>query len=107
MCFSLVGSASWWLAERAMQPIHQSYQQMQQFTSNAAHELRTPLAAVQATVESALRLTQLSEPVVRDILTALNRQNQRLVRVEGSYYAPPLSVRSRRAHFCASGSRFN
>jgi len=30
----------------AMQPIRDSYEQLQRFTSNASHELRTPLAAV-------------------------------------------------------------
>ena len=38
----LVAGTSCWLSELAIQPIYQSYQQMQQFTADAAHELRTP-----------------------------------------------------------------
>ncbi|MGM3308488.1 two-component system sensor histidine kinase RppB [Anabaena sp. WFMT] len=74
----LVGVASWWLAGLAMQPIYQSYRQIQQFTADAAHELRTPLAATQATVESALFMPQLDEIEARDILQTIQRQNQRL-----------------------------
>ena len=74
----LVGVTSWWLAGLAMQPIYRSYRQIQQFTADAAHELRTPLAATQATVESALMMSQLDEIEARDILQTLHRQNQRL-----------------------------
>lgn len=79
LAMGLVAVASWWLAGLAMQPIYQSYRQIQQFTADAAHELRTPLAATQATVESALLMPSLDEAEARDILQTLQRQNLRLI----------------------------
>ena len=75
---ALVMAASWRLAALAMRPIYQSYYQIQQFTADAAHELRTPLAAIRATVESALRLQSISEEEAQETLTVINRQSQRL-----------------------------
>ncbi|HYW19295.1 MAG TPA: two-component system sensor histidine kinase RppB [Nodularia sp. (in: cyanobacteria)] len=79
IAMGMVAVASWWLAGLAMQPIYQSYRQIQQFTADVAHELRTPLAATGATVESALLMSQMDEEETRDILRTIYRQNQRLI----------------------------
>lgn len=78
IAMAIIAGASWWLSGLAMQPIYQSYRQIQQFTADAAHELRTPLAATGATVESALLMPKIDEPETRDILQTIQRQNQRL-----------------------------
>lgn len=77
-----VALSSWWLAGRAMQPVYLSYQQMQQFTADAAHEFRTPLAAMHSTIEAAIKLQQ--EPKSNSgILDVLKRQNRRLSQLVG------------------------
>jgi len=46
VALGMIGLTGWVLGGLAMQPIRDSYNQLQRFTSNASHELRTPLAAV-------------------------------------------------------------
>ena len=74
----LIGGASWWLAGMAMQPIYKSYAQMQQFTADAAHELRTPIASMQATIESTLTTSPHNPQETTQTLNILHRQNHRL-----------------------------
>ncbi|MGF1489620.1 MAG: two-component system sensor histidine kinase RppB [Prochloraceae cyanobacterium] len=74
----LLIAVSWWLSGKAMQPIYQSYQLLQQFTADAAHELNTPLAATRATVESLLMMPNFDEKEARETLQTVRRQNLRV-----------------------------
>ena len=78
LALGLVAASSWWLSGLAMQPIYQSYQWQQQFTANAAHELRSPLASLLATVEAMLRLSQEQQQQAPSMLQTVERQGRRL-----------------------------
>ncbi len=73
-----VAAASWWLAGVAMKPVYDSYRQVQQFTADAAHELRTPLAAIASTVEFSLGEPHLSQQEMGHTLGVIERQTSRL-----------------------------
>lgn len=76
----LISGVSWWLSGLAMQPIYQSYQQIQQFTADAAHELRTPLSVARIAVDSALEV-EVIEPEARNNLEIIRRQVHHLSRL--------------------------
>ncbi|MDX1978190.1 MAG: two-component system sensor histidine kinase RppB [Pseudanabaenaceae cyanobacterium bins.68] len=75
----LVGCSSWWLSGLAMQPIYKSYEQQQQFTANAAHELRSPLASLLATVEAVTHIQDREN--LPNMLSTIERQGRRLSRL--------------------------
>ncbi len=81
LALALIAAAGWWLAGVALEPVQMSYRNIQQFTADAAHELRTPLAAIQATTESVIRLPDISDAEARDTLQVITRQNHRLTRL--------------------------
>lgn len=74
----IVALVSWYLARLAMQPLSQSYQQMQQFTADAAHELRTPLATLQIIIENGRADYQHLDPELTNWLDRIERQNIRI-----------------------------
>ena len=49
-----VAAIGWLLSGLAMQPIQASYQRLKQFTADASHELRNPIATIQTNVQVAL-----------------------------------------------------
>ncbi len=55
IALGLSGLGGLWLTRQAMQPIEQSFQKLQQFTSDAAHELRSPLMAIKTNAAVALK----------------------------------------------------
>jgi OmpR-family two-component system manganese-sensing sensor histidine kinase len=47
----------WFLSGLAIQPVKESYQSLKQFTADASHELRNPIATIQTNVQMANRLS--------------------------------------------------
>jgi two-component system, OmpR family, manganese sensing sensor histidine kinase len=72
-----VAASGWLLSGIAIEPIKESYQRLKQFTSDASHELRNPIAMIQTNVQVAL-----SEPDLdleqRQLLVIIERLSQRL-----------------------------
>lgn len=78
VALGVVALSSWGLAGLAMRPLYQAYQQQQQFTADVAHELRSPLASLLATVEAILRLPPDQQSQVPTMLHTVERQGRRL-----------------------------
>jgi len=49
-----VAASGWFLSGKAMKPVGESYQRLKQFTADASHELRSPIALIQTNVQVAL-----------------------------------------------------
>lgn len=62
------GLASYYLARRTLQPIEEALEAQTRFTSDAAHELRTPLAVMQSEIEIGLRDKKSSVGTQRELL---------------------------------------
>ncbi|MGF1488020.1 MAG: sensor histidine kinase [Prochloraceae cyanobacterium] len=61
-CTAAIG---WFLSGIAIKPVRDSYQSLKQFTADASHELRNPIATIQTNVEMALSYSQ-SQPDLQD-----------------------------------------
>ena len=74
----VIGLAAWLLAGRAMIPIRQSYERLQQFTADASHELRTPVATILTTAQSAVQTEQLTPEQSQAKFTAIIETARRM-----------------------------
>lgn len=76
-----VGAIGWLLSELAMKPIRESYQRLKQFTSDASHELRNPIATIQTNVQASLADPDLDPHIQRQQLQVIERLTRRLGRL--------------------------
>ncbi|GAB4212005.1 MAG: HAMP domain-containing sensor histidine kinase [Synechococcales cyanobacterium] len=72
-----VGSVGWLLSGLAMAPMRDSYQRLKQFTADASHELRSPIASMQTQVQAVLQDPALDAEDQR-LWQGIERQSQRL-----------------------------
>lgn len=68
MILVAAGFLSYYLAERTLRPIEEANEALERFTSDASHELRTPIAAMQSEIEVALMDPKLSSKDAKNIL---------------------------------------
>ncbi len=78
----LSGSAiGWWLSGIAIQPVKDSYSSLKQFTADASHELRNPIATIQTNVQMALAYPETERELQQQQLKVIERLTQRLGRL--------------------------
>ncbi|OUC14752.1 MAG: two-component sensor histidine kinase [Alkalinema sp. CACIAM 70d] len=75
---AIVASVGWLLSGLAMQPIRESYQRLKQFTADASHELRNPIAVIQTNVQVALADAEPDPQTQRYHLQVVERLTRRL-----------------------------
>ncbi|MEG4814719.1 HAMP domain-containing sensor histidine kinase [Microcoleus sp. K5-D4] len=77
ICVATIG---WLLSGLAMKPVRESYQRLKQFTADASHELRNPIATIQTNVQVALAEPDI-EPQQHQQLQVIERLTRRLGRL--------------------------
>jgi two-component system, OmpR family, manganese sensing sensor histidine kinase len=81
MTLVLSGLGGIWLTQQAMQPIEDSFERLKQFTADAAHELRSPLMAIQSNAEVSLKYPEGMRPDDAESLEAIASATAQMVRL--------------------------
>jgi two-component system, OmpR family, manganese sensing sensor histidine kinase len=77
----IVAGIGWLLSGLAMMPIDESYQRLKQFTADASHELRNPIAVIQTNVQVALSDPEPDAGIQQQHLQVIERLTRRLGRL--------------------------
>ncbi len=75
VCVAAIG---WLLSGIAMKPVRDSYQSLKQFTADASHELRNPIAMIQTNVQVALAYAEREPQLQQRQLKVIERLTKRL-----------------------------
>jgi two-component system, OmpR family, manganese sensing sensor histidine kinase len=81
MALILSGVGGVWLTQQAMKPIEESFDRLKQFTADAAHELRSPLMAIQSNAEVSLKYSEGMRPDDAESLQAITSATAQMVRL--------------------------
>jgi len=83
LMIACVAASGWFLSGIAIKPVVESYQSLRQFTADASHELRNPIAMIQANVQMALAEQEIEGKLHLDgqQLRVIERITQRLGRL--------------------------
>ncbi|MGB3402009.1 MAG: ATP-binding protein [Microcoleaceae cyanobacterium] len=76
----VISAIGWFLSGLAIEPVQVSYQRLKQFTADASHELRNPIATIQTNVQVALAEPDLN-PTEQQHLQIIERLTRRLGRL--------------------------
>ncbi len=74
----ITGVASYKLANIAINPIKESFEELKRFTEDASHELKTPLAAIKANIDVALLKDSKDVYYYKDKLNVINESVNRM-----------------------------
>jgi two-component system, OmpR family, manganese sensing sensor histidine kinase len=81
MMVTSTATLGWFLSGIAMKPVNDSYQSLKQFTADASHELRNPIATIQTNVQMALAYPDAEPQAQQRQLRVIERLTQRLGRL--------------------------
>ncbi|MEM6837052.1 MAG: HAMP domain-containing sensor histidine kinase [Cyanobacteria bacterium P01_C01_bin.120] len=81
LMITAVATIGWLLSGIAIAPVRDSYQQLKQFTADASHELRNPIAVIQTNVQVALADPEPDTIAQQQQLQVIERLTRRLGRL--------------------------
>jgi OmpR-family two-component system manganese-sensing sensor histidine kinase len=73
-----VAGIGWFLSGIAIKPVIESYQSLKQFTADASHELRNPIAMIQTNIQMALAYPDRESNLSKKQLQVIERLTKRL-----------------------------